>query len=37
MARRIWITVALVIVALVLLAYLFFTPVSMEGTGVRRD
>jgi hypothetical protein len=35
MTRRIWITVALVIVALVLLAYLFFTPVSMEGTGTR--
>jgi hypothetical protein len=35
-ARRIWITVAVIIVALVLLAYILFTPISSEGTGVRR-
>jgi hypothetical protein len=37
MARRTWITVAMVLVTLVLLAYILFTPVSFEGTGTRRS
>lgn len=36
MTRRTWITVAVMIVAVVLIAYILFTPVSMEGTGTQR-
>jgi preprotein translocase subunit SecG len=37
MARRTWITVAMLLVTLVLLAYIYFTPVSFEDTGTRRS
>jgi hypothetical protein len=35
LTRRTWLTVAVVIAALVLLAFILFTPVSIEGTGER--
>jgi hypothetical protein len=35
LTRQTWITVAVMIVALVLMAYILFKPVTWEGTGTR--